>query len=179
MSADLILLGTIGSPHGVNGAVRIRTYTAEPAAIADYGILYDAQGRTYEIVECRPDKTGIVARFSGVSNRDAAEALKGTDLFIDRTALPEPDDNEFYYSDLTGLAVEDCSGKAVGTVRAVFDHGAGEFLEIAVPDGRSLLVPFTNAAVPVIDIEAGRIVVDPPPETEARPDGPKDEEGKT
>ncbi len=176
MAGGRILLGTIGNPHGVKGAVRIKTYTAEPAAIAEYGVLADKQGQTFEITDCRPDRAGIVARIKGVDDRNTAEALKGTDLYVDRAVLPEPADDEFYYSDLIGLAVTDKAGDIIGTIKAVFDHGAGEFLEITPPTGQTWLIPFTNDAVPVIDIEAGRIVVDPPLETEARPDGPQEED---
>lgn len=176
MAADRILLGTIGGPHGVRGAVRIKTFTAEPAAIAEYGVLSDKQGRTFEITDCRPDKAGVIARIRGIADRNAAEALKGTDLYIDREMLPDPDEDEFYHSDLIGLAAVDKGGRAIGTVKAVLDHGAGELLEIAPPTGRTLLIPFTNAAVPVIDIEAGTIVIDPPQETEARPEFQQEED---
>ena len=176
MSGGRILLGTIGSPHGVKGAVRIRTFTAEPTAIAEYGVLADKRGRTFEITDCRLDKAGIVAHIKGVDDRNAAESLKGTDLYVDRAVLPDPDDDEFYHSDLIGLVVSDRAGEIIGTVKAVFDHGAGAILEIAPAKGQTWLIPFTNDAVPVIDIEAGGIVVDPPPETEARPEGPQEED---
>ena len=173
---DRVLLGTIGAPHGVKGAVRIRTFTAEPEAIAGYGALSDDKGETFEITECRPDKAGVIARIRGVTDRSAAESLKGKDLYVARSVLPEPDEDEFYHSDLIGLAATGTDGQPIGTVKAVLDYGAGEFLEIVPPAGRALLVPFTNAAVPVIDIDAGRIVVDPPPETEARPEKPPEKE---
>ena len=176
MSGGRILLGTIASPHGVKGAVRIRAYTAEPSAIAEYGVLADERGRTFEITEYRADRAGIVARIKGVDDRNAAEVLKGTDLYVDRAVLPDPDDDEFYHDDLIGLVVSDRAGEVIGTVKAVFDHGAGAFLEIAPAKGQTWFIPFTNDAVPVIDIEGGRLVVDPPPETEARPEGPQEED---
>jgi len=172
--ANRILLARIGAPHGVKGAVRVKTFTGDPLAIGQYGRLFSKDGRPFEITGLRPDKAGVIASFRAVDDRNAAEALNGTELYIDRSALPPPDDaDEFYHADLLGLSVENKDGAVLGSVAAVQDYGAGELLEIASAKGRSLLIPFTKAAVPVIDIAGGRIVVDPPPETEARPNEPE------
>ena len=170
-TSSRILLARIGAPHGVKGAVRVKTFTGDPMAIGDYGPLFADDGRSFSIADIRPDKAGVVARFKGVADRNAAEAITGIDLYVDRSVLPPPDDeDEFYHADLIGLAVEKSDGTALGTVASVQDHGAGEFLEIAPPRGQTMLIPFTKGAVPVIDIAAGRIIVDPPPEIEVSED---------
>ncbi len=161
---DLILLGRIGAPHGIKGAVRIRTFTGEPTAIGDYGTLHTKDGRSFTVTDIRPDKAGVVARLEGIADRNAAEALNGVELFVERAVLPEPEEGEFYHADLIGLGAETPDGKPLGTVTSVQDYGAGDFLEISPQKGKALLVPFTKAAVPVIDMAAGRIVVEPPPE---------------
>ncbi len=162
--SDRILLGRIGAPHGVKGEVRIRTFTGEPTAIGEYGPLHTKDGRSFTIADIRPDKAGVVARLAGVADRTAAEALNGVELFVDRAVLPAPEEDEFYHADLIGLRAEMPDGTSLGTVTSVQDYGAGDFLEIAPAKGKTLLVPFTKAAVPVIDMAAGRIVVEPPPE---------------
>jgi 16S rRNA processing protein RimM len=162
--SDRILLGRIGAPHGVRGAVRIRTFTGEPMAIGDYGPLHTKDGRSFTVADIRPDKAGVVARLEGVTDRNAAQALNGVELFVDRAVLPEPEEDEFYHADLIGLSAEKADGTALGTVTSVQDYGAGDFLEIASAKGKALLVPFTKAAVPVIDMTGKRIVVEPPPE---------------
>lgn len=163
---DRILLGRIGAPHGVKGAVRIRTFTGEPAALGDYGPLHTKDGRVFTVADVRPDKAGVVARLEGVADRTDAEALNGVELFVDRSVLPAPEEDEFYHADLIGLGAETPDGTALGTVTSVQDYGAGDFLEISPEKGKALLVPFTKAAVPVIDMAAGRIVVEPPPEVD-------------
>ncbi|HMB47985.1 MAG TPA: ribosome maturation factor RimM, partial [Afifellaceae bacterium] len=169
-AANRILLARIGAPHGVRGQVRVKTFTGDPMAIGDYGALFTADGRSFSVADIRPDKAGVVARFKGVDDRNRAEALNGLDLFVERSVLPEPDEDEFYHADLIGLAAHKADGTALGTVTGVHDHGAGEFLEIAPPRGQTLLVPFTKTAIPEIDIAAGRILVEPPPEIEVTED---------
>jgi 16S rRNA processing protein RimM len=163
-----ILLGVIGRPHGVRGLVRVASYTADPADLAAYGPLSDAKGRCFvlawrgegiaevsEIVDGKPVK---------LADRTAAEKLTNTRLSIERDRLPPPEDNEFYLADLIGLAAVDASGAALGDVVAVHDYGAGTSLEIVGAAGTSLIVPFTRASVPVVDIAAGRLTVNPPDE---------------
>ncbi len=176
MSDRFIALAKIGGPTGVKGEVRVKSFTAEPENLAAYGRLMAADGRVFEIERMRPSKTVLVTKFRGIDDRNAATALNGVTLGVTRDALPEPDADEFYHADLIGLAAIDASGARLGTVTAIYNHGAGDILEIAEERGTSLLVPFTRAAVPDIDIAGGRIVVDPPAETEVKPEESEEEE---
>jgi 16S rRNA processing protein RimM len=156
-----IQMAVIGAPHGVQGAVRVKTYTGEATALGDYGPLYDAAGRAFEITDIRPQKEVVVVRFKGVQGREAAEALNGTALFVERSQLPETEEDEFYHADLVGLQATDRDGTAIGTVRAVLNFGGGDILEIALPTGQTAIVPFSRAAVPEVDVSARRITLDP------------------
>lgn len=158
-----ILMATIGAAQGLRGEVRVRSFTADPLALSDYGHLHAMDGRVFEILDMREAKTVVIVRFRGINDRNAAEALNGLELFIDRDNLPdeELEDDEFYYADLEGLAAVDADGKSYGTVSGVFDFGAGDLLEIKGPGRRPTLIPFSEAAVLEIDLEAGRIVIDP------------------
>jgi 16S rRNA processing protein RimM len=145
--------------------VKLRSFTAEPGAIAAYGPLTDATGtRRIALTLLAPD----LARIEGVADRDAAQALTGTQLYVARAALPPPEEDEYDLSDLIGLAAVTAAGASLGEVRAVEDHGAGPFLVLAGPPER--LVPFTRAAVPVVDLPARRLVVAPPEEILVRPE---------
>ena len=162
-----VLLGIIGAAHGVKGEVRIRSYTADPVDIRAYGALTSADGRRFEILAARMAKDVVVARLKGVANRDAAEALNGIELFVDRSLLPEPEDeDEFLHADLIGLRAEAADGTLIGKVTALHNFGGGDTIEIHPQRGPSLLLPFTKLVVPVIDIAGGRIVVALPDETE-------------
>lgn len=164
MSGKMLCVGVIVGAHGIRGAVRIRTFTAEPEGIAEYGPLFDESGARRFEIEVLGTATGTVtARIEGVEDRNRAEALRGVKLFVPREALPETEEEEYYHSDLIGLPVFAPDGSSLGRLKAVFDFGAGDVLEIATADGASLMVPFTRAAVPMVDVGAGRIVVDPPP----------------
>lgn len=159
---DRVVLAVIGAPHGVRGEVRIKTFTGEPMALGDYGPLFDAAGNRYEVIDLRPAGEVVVARLSGVSDRNAAEALKGVELFVERSALPDDlEEDEFYHADLVGLAAVDPEGGEIGKVRAVHDFGAGDVLELRLAAGGTALVPFSRAAVPEIDLAARRLVIDP------------------
>jgi 16S rRNA processing protein RimM len=161
-----VLLATIGAPHGVRGEVRVKSFTADPMSLGHYGPLAAADGRRFEIERLRPAKQVVIAKFHGIDDRNAAEALNGTELYVDREALPEADDDEFYHADLIGLAAVDPEGNAVGTIVAVQNFGAGDLLEIRLAgSSRTELVPFSEAAVPSIDVQAGRAVVILPPTT--------------
>lgn len=165
MAADdsLILLGTIGAPHGVRGEVRIKAFTGDPLAIAEYGPLSAKDGRSFEIEDLRPAKEVVVARLKGVDTREAAEALNGTQLFVPRDRLPPPEDeDEFLQADLLGCSVLGPEGAVLGVVKTVENFGAGDLLEIETPDGRFVLMPFTKAYAPRIDIAARRIHAEPP-----------------
>jgi len=162
-----ICLGAVAGAHGVRGALRVKSFTAEPTDIAAYGPLTDEAGsREFTLRIVGETRGQLVIKVDGIEDRDAAEALKGTRLYVARAALPEPEADEFYHADLIGLAAEDAAREALGIVRAVHDHGAGVLLEIHAQDGAELLVPFTREAVPEIDIEGRRIVVVPPEEVE-------------
>jgi 16S rRNA processing protein RimM len=161
-----VCLGVVGAPHGVRGAVRIKSFTAEPAAIAGYGALEDESGaRQFTLKFVGPAKGYgmIVAKVSGVSDRDRAEALRGLRLYAPRAMLPAiGDEDEFYHADLVGLAALLEDGTRLGAVIAVHDFGAGDMLEIARDAGQPVLVPFTRAVVPVVDLAGRRVVLDPP-----------------
>ncbi|QYK40961.1 MAG: 16S rRNA processing protein RimM [Paracoccaceae bacterium] len=164
---DRICVGAIAGAFGVAGEVRLKSFCAEPEAIAGYGALFVEDGtRSYTVRLTRPVAGGLGARLSGVRTREEADALRGVTLWVDRSRLPRLPDDEFYHADLIGLAVQDTGGAALGRVTAVHNHGAGDMLEIAAPGGRSILLPFTRAAVPTVDLAAGRIVADPPEESE-------------
>jgi 16S rRNA processing protein RimM len=165
-----VCLGAIAGAHGVRGLVKIKSFTRDPADLTAYGPLADESGRRrFEIAVTGQAKGLLVARIAGVEDRDTAQALRGVRLTIARAALPKPEDaEEFYQADLIGLAAEDLAGRPLGTIAAVENYGAGDFLEIQPPEGAPLLVPFTKVVVPLIDLEGGRVVIDPPEEIEAR-----------
>lgn len=160
---DLVPVAVIGAPHGVRGEIRAKVYTEDPLALPTFGPLRDEAGRLYEVRSVRPAKTMVVMRLAGVESREAAEALKGTSLYIARGRLPDDalEDDEFFQADLIGLDVRDASGKTYGTVKAVHNFGAGDILELAEAGKRSVMIPFSEAAVPDIDLEAGFVLVDP------------------
>ena len=164
MPANRILIATVGAPHGVRGEVRLRVFTENPLAIANYSPLRDDEGRLFEILRTRPAKTVVVAALKGISDRDAAEALRGRNLYVNRDRLPETEDDEtFYQADLVGLEAVTADGRPLGRVIAVHNFGAGDLLEIA-PEGRKAgeLLPFTRDFVPEVDVAAGRLTVTPP-----------------
>ena len=146
--------------------MRLKSFTAEPRAIASYGPLATADGRQLKLTSVRPAGDGpdlLVARVEGIASREAAEALNRTRLFVARERLPSPEEDEFLLADLVGLAVETASGQRLGTVTAVPNYGGGDLLEIAPEGGGpSALLPFTKAFVPTVDIPARRLVADPP-----------------
>lgn len=161
---DLICIGSIAGSYGVQGEVRLKSFCSEPADIASYGALFTEDGtRSFAVQLTRPVTGGYGARLSGVATKEQADALRGTALFVDRAKLPSLPDDEFYHADLVGLAVHDTGGVAMGRVIAVHNHGAGDLLEVQ-PDGGSpaLLLPFTRAIVPTVDLGARRVIVDVP-----------------
>jgi 16S rRNA processing protein RimM len=173
MLEEPILVGQFGAAHGVKGEVRLKSFTQDPKAIGRYGPLYDRQGaRSFEIAALRSVKDDLlVVRLKKIATRNEAEALTGLELYVSRAALPPPEEDEFYFTDLIGLAAHDEAGAAIGHIVQVPNYGAGNMLEIApAAGGESLLVPFTKEAVPTIDIKAGKIVVILPDEIEASPE---------
>ena len=154
-------MAVIGAAHGIKGELRVKTFTGDPLALGDYSPLYAKDGRIFEIEDIRPAGEMVVVRFKGIRDRTLAEGLTGTELFVDRSALPEEDEDEFYHADLVGLTVRDETGTDAGKVTAVQNFGGGDILEITFHDREGLLIPFSQAAVPEVDIAAGFIRVDP------------------
>ncbi len=160
-----LLMGTIGAAHGIKGEVRIASHTADPEAIADYGPLEtNRPGLTVTIEAARLQKTVLIARIKGVSDRNAAEQLNGVELYVDRSRLPEiEDEDDFYHADLIGLDARLDTGVSIGAVSAIYDHGAGDILEVRDPrSGDTFLYPFTKAVVPTIALTEGYLVISPP-----------------
>jgi 16S rRNA processing protein RimM len=159
-----VCVGVVTGPQGVQGAVRIKSFTEVPEAIAGYGPLEDETGRR----QFDPKLSGVVkgvviVRFPGIEDRDQAEALRGLRLYLPRSALPQPEAEEYYHADLIGLDAVLADGTPVGRVRAIYDFGAGDTLELARDGGPPVLVPFTRAVVPIVAPAEGRLVLDPPP----------------
>jgi 16S rRNA processing protein RimM len=168
MSADLICIGAIAGAFGVSGEVRLKSFCSEPTDIASYGPLLSEDGsREFRITLTRPVAGGLGARIPGVTTKEEADALRGTSLFVPRDRLPSLPEEEFYHADLIGLEAYDTGGVLVGKVTAVYNHGAGDILEISPTGHKSaLLLPFTAMIVPNVDLAAGRIVVDPPDDSD-------------
>ncbi len=162
--ADRICVAQIGAANGLRGEVRLRSFTQDPSAVTAYGLLESEDGtQRFEIEALRPAKDGFVARLKGVADRNAAERLTNIKLYVPRDRLPPvEDDNTFYYADLVGLAAVTPDGTALGTVKAVLNFGAGDLIEIVSPNGEALMLPFTDANVPTVDLKSGRVVVVPP-----------------
>ena len=166
MARDILLAAIIGA-QGLRGAVKVKLFTETPESLSRYGVLKDRHGKRFEVTALRPAKDGeAVISFSGVDDRDAAEALKGTELFIARDQLPATGEEEFYHADLIGLEAQDGEGRFLGKVAAIHNYGASDVMEIARPDGDSVLLAFTRETVPVIDIGGGRVVVAVPEDDE-------------
>ncbi len=165
--ADRVCVARIGAAHGLRGEGRLWAFTGDPMAVTHYGPLETEDGgRTFEIASLRPAKGHLVARLRGVDDRNAAERLTNIKLFVPRERLPAPEADEFYHADLIGLAAVDGKGNEIGKIAAVHNFGAGDLLEIQPPAGTAILLPFTDAIVPTVDLKAGRVVVVPPEEKE-------------
>jgi len=164
MNDDRVVIARVGAAHGVRGQVRLKSYTEVPGDVAAYGPLTAADGTVFEITSLRPASGKapdmLVVRLKGVGDRTAAQNLTGTDLSVARQSLPPPGDDEFYHADLVGMSAETVDGTDLGTVTSVYNHGAGDILEITADAGASVLVPFTRACVPDVDATARRLVVD-------------------
>ncbi|WP_022729899.1 ribosome maturation factor RimM [Fodinicurvata sediminis] len=172
----LVCLAAIAGVHGVRGQVTVKTFTEEPGSVAAYGPLQDEEGNSYRLRLKGRKKGMLIAEIEGVKDRNAAEVLKGKRLYVKRDALPQPEDSEeFYFADLIGLEARDNADRLLGHVSAVYNFGAGDLLEVRDETGGERLLPFTRDVVPEIDLDQGRVLVDPPPETEAG-SGQEDEE---
>ena len=159
MAADRVLLGIVAAPHGVRGLVRIRSFTEDPMAVAGYGPLSDETGKKRFTVEALSASRGaVLARIDGVADRNAAEALRGVKLYVERERLPATGDKEWYEADLVGLKAVGQDGRDWGKVVAFHDFGAGSMMEVS----GGVMLPFTDEAVPEIDVEGGKVIVNPP-----------------
>jgi 16S rRNA processing protein RimM len=175
--SERVCVGVILGAHGLKGAVRIKSFTLRPADVAGYGAVEDEAGRRrFRLRLVGEAKGAVMALIEGIGERDAAEALKGLKLYVARSTLPAPEEEEYYCSDLVGLSVAGADGRPMGRVSGVFDFGGGDIIEIAGPNG-TLLVPFTKAAVPLVDIAGGRLVVEPPVEIDATEDDVREDGG--
>ncbi|HEV2561346.1 MAG TPA: ribosome maturation factor RimM [Rhizomicrobium sp.] len=162
-----ILLGAIIGAQGLKGEVKVKTFTETPESLGAYGALHSEDGRVFKVASARAMKSDVaIARFEGIADRDAAEALKGVQLFVHRDQLPATQAEEFYHADLIGLSAEDSEGRLIGTVLAIHNYGAGDVIEIARTDGGNLLLPFTREFAPTVDVKGGRLVIAVPEETE-------------
>lgn len=162
--SDKICVGAISGSFGVNGEIRLKSFCADPETIANYSPLTDVkETRIFDIHLSKPVKNGFAAQVEGIVTKEQADALRGIRLFASRDQLPSLPDDEFYHADLIGLTVLDAGGAVLGKVHAVQNHGASDLLEI-IPSGSSdtVLLPFTNAVVPTVDLASKRIIIDPP-----------------
>lgn len=161
--SERICVGAIAGSYGVKGEVRLKSFCAEPTAIADYDLTTEDGSRDFTVTLTRPIKNGFAANMTGVRTKEEADALKGTRLYATRDQLPELSDDEYYHNDLIGLEVFDTGGNALGTVKSVLNHGATDLLEIHGPQLKdTILLPFTLEVVPTVDLASGRIIADPP-----------------
>lgn len=168
-----ICVARIGAAHGVRGEVKLWPFTQDPMAVLHYGPLSTKDGaRQFEVARARVAKDHLVAALKGVTTREDAERVNGIELYIAREKLPATEAGEYYHADLIGLRAVDTQGETIGKVLAIHNFGAGDIIEIAPTHGSSLLLPFTNAVVPTVDIAAGHVVIVMPPEIEG--DSPQD-----
>jgi 16S rRNA processing protein RimM len=167
MPVAQICVARIGAAHGVRGAVKLWTFTEDPMAVMQYGSLATKDGaRKFEVANAREAKGHLVATLKGVATREDAERLNGIELYIPRNKLPATDADEYYHADLIGLAAVNAAFEPIGRVIAIHNFGAGDIIEIAPAHGATMLLPFTNAVVPTVDLAAGRVVIELPREIE-------------
>jgi 16S rRNA processing protein RimM len=162
-----ICVARIGAAHGVRGAVKLWTFTQDPLAVKRYGQLMTEDGtRQFEVTHLREAKGHLVATLKGIATREEAERLNGVELYVAREKLPATSEDEYYHADLIGLSAVNAAGEPLGRVIAIHNFGAGDIIEIAPPNGATMLLPFTNAVVPTVDLEGGRVVIELPDEIE-------------
>jgi 16S rRNA processing protein RimM len=167
-----ICVARIGAAHGVRGQVKLWTFTEDPLAVKQYGPLSTKDGsRQFEVTHVREAKDHLVATLKGIATRNDAERLNGIELYVARDRLPATEEDEYYHADLIGLAAITTADKPLGRVLAIHNFGAGDIIEIAPPQGPTLLLPFTNAVVPTVDLAGGRVVIELPQEIEGEIDG--------
>ena len=158
-----ICVARIGAAHGVRGAVKLWTFTEDPLAIKHYGPLMTKDGaRQFEVTHAREARDHLVATLKGIATREEAERLNGLELYVARERLPATDEDEYYHADLIGLAAVTPANEPLGRVIAIHNFGAGDIIEIAPSAGATMLLPFTNAVVPSVDLASGRVVIELP-----------------
>jgi 16S rRNA processing protein RimM len=173
MPPSAICVARIGAAHGVRGAVKLWTFTEDPLAVQHYGPLMTKDGaRQFEVTHLREARDHLVATLKGVATRDEAERLNGIELYVPREKLPATDDDEYYHADLIGLAAVTTADRPLGKVIAIHNFGAGDIVEIAPQQGPTMLLPFTNAVVPTVDLAGGRVVIELPQEIEGEDSSP-------
>lgn len=171
MAPQRVLVGIVVGAQGVRGRVRIKSFTQDPMAVGAYGPLADEAGkRSFTLRAIGLSRGAVLAEIAGLADRNAAEALKGTKLYVERSALGGTDEGEYFEADLIGLKAEDGEGRVLGRVKALFNFGAGPLVELEDEAGKTQMLAFTDANVPLVDIGGGRIVVNLPVEVEARPE---------
>lgn len=158
---ERVCVGIVVGAQGLRGVVRIKSFTESPADVAAYGPVEDEAGRRFRLRVVGEAKGVVLAQPEGIADRTGAEAMKGRRLYVARAALPPPAEEEYYHSDLVGLRAEREDGSPLGEVTGVFDFGGGDLIEVAGPEGK-VMMPFTHAVVPVVDLSGGRVVVVPP-----------------
>jgi 16S rRNA processing protein RimM len=170
--AARICIARIGAAHGVRGAVKLWTVTEDPFAVKEYGPLLTKDGaRSFEVATAREAKGHLVATLKGIATREEAERLNGLELYVAREKLPATEEDEYYHADLIGLAAINAAGEPLGRVIAIHNFGAGDIIEIAPPRGSTMLLPFTKAVVPSVDLVAGRVVIELPAEIDGGDEG--------
>lgn len=162
MADELVALGVIGGTHGIRGQVKIKSFTVLPEDIASYGALQDKSGHFYIIRVCGITRDAVIASIEGIHSRNDAEKLRNTELFAERSVLPEPEEDEYYYADLAGLEVVTADNVFYGKIRNIHNFGAGDIVEIGLPDGEKELLPFAKATFSRIDIKNRKVVIVPP-----------------
>jgi 16S rRNA processing protein RimM len=164
MNDEMIFVGAIAGAFGVKGEVRLKSFTAEPEAIAEYGPVFIEDGtKSFNVSLTGQLKNALSAKLSGVHTKEDADALRGLQLFVPRSKFPQLPNDEYYYADLIGIGVFDAGGTQMGNVYSVQNHGASDILEISQPGtSATVLLPFTRKNVPTVDTKASRIIIDPP-----------------
>src|SRR6202521_4803414 len=177
--AARICIARIGAAHGVRGAVKLWTFTEDPFAVQQYGPLLTKDGaRSFEVATAREAKGHLVATLKGVTTREEAERLNGLELYVARETLPATDEDEYYHADLIGLTAVTTADAPLGRVVAIHNFGAGDIIEIAPPHGATILLPFTHAVVPTVDLAGGRVVIELPEEIEGDEPDPVELSGR-
>jgi 16S rRNA processing protein RimM len=170
-----ICVARIGAPHGVRGAVKLWTFTEDPLAVKRYGPLITKDGaRQFEVTHAREAKDHLVATLKGVATREDAQRLNGLELYVAREKLPATDADEYYHADLIGLEAVNAANEPIGRVIAIHNFGAGDIIEIAPPNGATMLLPFTNAVVPTVDLAGGRVMIELPAEIDGDENSSRD-----